>query len=61
MLRKLPRTAAIAFTIRIYSDPLAALGSRSDAAAIARAFIAQLHELTLPQAGYKVLAASAMC
>jgi dimethylamine monooxygenase subunit A len=54
-LRKLPETGAIVFTIRIYSDPLAALGKRPDAAALAHAFIAQLNELTLPQAAYKGL------
>lgn len=54
-LRKLPQTGAIVFTIRIYSDPLAALRRRSDAAALAQSFIAQLHELTLPQAAYKGL------
>ncbi|MCA1492031.1 heme-dependent oxidative N-demethylase family protein [Sinorhizobium alkalisoli] len=54
-LRKLPETGAIAFTIRIYSDPLAALGSRPDAARLALSFITQLRELTLPQAAYKGL------
>lgn len=54
-LRKLPRTGAIVFTIRIYSDPLAALRRRPDAAALARAFMDQINELTLPQAAYKGL------
>ncbi|MCA1439805.1 DUF3445 domain-containing protein [Ensifer sp. IC4062] len=54
-LRKLPETGAIVFTIRIYSDPLAALRSRPDAAALAGSFVAQLRELTLPQAAYKGL------
>ncbi|HXV31147.1 MAG TPA: DUF3445 domain-containing protein [Sinorhizobium sp.] len=54
-LRKLPETGAIVFTIRIYSDPLAALRKRPDAAALARSFIAQLGELTLPEAAYKGL------
>jgi hypothetical protein len=54
-LRKLPRTGAIAFTIRIYSDPLATLKNRPDAAALARSFVGQLNELTLPQAAYKGL------
>ncbi|OAP37819.1 NADH dehydrogenase [Sinorhizobium glycinis] len=54
-LRKLPRTGAIVFTIRIYSDPLAALRNRPDAAALARSFMEQLNELTLPQAAYKGL------
>ncbi|MDK1388338.1 DUF3445 domain-containing protein [Sinorhizobium sp. 8-89] len=54
-LRKLPETGAIVFTIRIYSDPLAALRSRPDAAALAQSFVAQLRELTLPEAAYKGL------
>lgn len=54
-LRKLPETGAIAFTIRIYSDPLTALRNRPDAARLALSFIAQLRELTLPQAAYKGL------
>ncbi|ASY64253.1 hypothetical protein SJ05684_c28220 [Sinorhizobium sojae CCBAU 05684] len=54
-LRKLPQTGAIAFTIRIYSDPLTALRDRPDAARLALSFIVQLRELTLPQAAYKGL------
>ncbi|WP_018235589.1 DUF3445 domain-containing protein [Ensifer sp. BR816] len=54
-LRKLPRTGAIVFTIRIYSDPLAALRNRPDAATLARSFIEQLGELTLPETAYKGL------
>ncbi|AUX77864.1 MULTISPECIES: heme-dependent oxidative N-demethylase family protein [Sinorhizobium] len=54
-LRKLPRTGAIVFTIRIYSDPVAALRNRPDAAALARVFIGQLNDLTPPQAAYKGL------
>ncbi|WP_077959747.1 heme-dependent oxidative N-demethylase family protein [Ensifer adhaerens] len=54
-LRKLPETGALVFTIRIYSDPLAMLRNRPDAAALASSFIEQLRALTLPQAAYKGL------
>ncbi|MEI2299580.1 heme-dependent oxidative N-demethylase family protein [Ensifer sp. MJa1] len=54
-LRKLPRTGAIVFTIRIYSDPLTMLRRRPDAAELSHAFVDQLRALTLPQAAYKGL------
>ncbi|WEX76998.1 DUF3445 domain-containing protein [Sinorhizobium numidicum] len=54
-LRKMPETGAIVFTIRIYSDPLAVLRKRPDAATLARSFVNQLRELTTPQAAYKGL------
>lgn len=54
-LRKLPETGAIVFTIRIYSDPLALLRQRPDAAALALSFAEQLRALDLPQAAYKGL------
>lgn len=54
-LRKLPRTGAIVFTIRIYSDPLAMLRARPDAATLARAFVEQLRALDPAQAAYKGL------
>ncbi|APG85826.1 NADH dehydrogenase [Sinorhizobium americanum CCGM7] len=38
-----------------YSDPVAALRNRPDAAALARSFIGQLNDLTPPQAAYKGL------
>ncbi|WP_425513773.1 heme-dependent oxidative N-demethylase family protein [Ensifer oleiphilus] len=54
-LRKLPETGAIVFTIRIYSDPLAMLRHREDAATLALSFVEQLRALDLPQAAYKGL------
>lgn len=54
-LRKLPETGAIVFTIRIYSDPLALLRQRPDAAPLALSFAEQLRALDLPQAAYKGL------
>lgn len=54
-LRKLPETGAIVFTIRIYSDPLALLRQRQDAASLALSFIEQLRALDLQQAAYKGL------
>ncbi|AHK42390.1 heme-dependent oxidative N-demethylase family protein [Ensifer canadensis] len=54
-LRKLPRSGAIVFTIRIYSDPLALLRQRADAGTLALSFIEQLRSLDLPQAAYKGL------
>lgn len=54
-LRKLPETGAIVFTIRIYSDPLALLRQRADAAVLALSFIEQLRALDLQQAAYKGL------
>ena len=54
-LRKLPETGAILFTVRIYVDPLAALERHPDAAAIAKALIAQLEALDAAQLAYKGL------
>lgn len=54
-LRKLPQTGAIVFTIRIYSDHLALLRQRDDAATLALSFVEQLRALDLPQAAYKGL------
>ncbi|MBW8733185.1 MAG: DUF3445 domain-containing protein [Asticcacaulis sp.] len=54
-LRRLPNSGAILFTIRIYIDALEALESHSDGPVIARALIAQIHELTPEQAAYKGL------
>jgi hypothetical protein len=56
-LRKLPRSGDILFTIRIHADPVAALASHPDRAAIAASFAAQLESLDAAQAGYKGLAA----
>lgn len=55
-LRKLPVSGDILFTIRIYTDPLAAVRTLPDAAKVAAVFAEQLEALTLPQAAYKGLA-----
>ncbi|MEW9614172.1 DUF3445 domain-containing protein [Shinella sp. S4-D37] len=55
-LRKLPVSGDILFTIRIYTDPLAALRTLPDARRVAAVFADQLVALTLPQAAYKGLA-----
>ena len=55
-LRKLPASGDILFTIRIYTDPLAAVRTLPDAARVAAVFAEQLEALTLPQAAYKGLA-----
>jgi len=54
-LRKLPGTGDILFTIRIYLDPFAALKQRSDRAALAASFAAQLMALDEEQLDYKGL------
>lgn len=56
-LRKLPVSGDILFTIRIYTDPLAALRTLPEARRIATVFADQLEALNLPQATYKGLAA----
>lgn len=55
-LRKLPVSGDILFTIRIYTDPLAALRTLPDARRVAAVFADQLEALTPPQATYKGLA-----
>ncbi len=55
-LRKLPVAGDILFTIRIYTDPLAALRTLPDARKVATVFADQLEALSLPQATYKGLA-----
>lgn len=55
-LRKLPASGDILFTIRIYTDPLAALRTLPEAEKVAAIFADQLETLTLPQAAYKGLA-----
>ena len=55
-LRKLPVSGDILFTIRIYTDPLAALRTLPDARRVASVFADQIEALTLPQATYKGLA-----
>jgi dimethylamine monooxygenase subunit A len=54
-LRKLPVSGDILFTVRIYLDPIAALETHPDAAAIAVAVIGQIEALTPEQAAYKGL------
>ncbi len=55
-LRRLPQSNAILFTIRIYIDPLDALDSHAEGAAIARALIDQVNALTPEELEYKGLA-----
>ncbi|GLR51380.1 DUF3445 domain-containing protein [Shinella yambaruensis] len=56
-LRKLPVSGDILFTIRIYTDPLAALRTLPEVQRIATVFADQLEALNLPQATYKGLVA----
>ena len=53
VLRRLPATGDIAFSIRIYSDPIASLLSLPNASDVARALIARLEGLTPEQLAYK--------
>jgi dimethylamine monooxygenase subunit A len=54
-LRKLPKTGAILFTIRIYIDPLEVLTTHTDGKALAQAIANQLDALTPEELGYKGL------
>jgi dimethylamine monooxygenase subunit A len=54
-LRKLPKTGAILFTIRIYIDPLEVLTTHEDGKALAQAIADQLDALTPEELGYKGL------
>jgi dimethylamine monooxygenase subunit A len=56
VLRRLPRTGDIVFSIRIYSDPLASIRSLPNAADVARALIARLEGFTPEQLSYKGMA-----
>ncbi|MBO0906033.1 heme-dependent oxidative N-demethylase family protein [Jiella sonneratiae] len=56
-LRRLPRTGALAFTIRVYSDPLAALMRHRDAIANLTGLAEQLTALNAAEIAYKGLAA----
>lgn len=56
-LRRLPASGDLAFTIRIHSDPLSALGAHPDGARLAAALRAQLLALEPSQLAYKGLAA----
>lgn len=55
-LQKLPVSGAILFTIRIHIDPLEAMETHPDAAALAGAIIDQLHALSPDEVQYKGLA-----
>jgi dimethylamine monooxygenase subunit A len=54
-LRKLPKTGAILFTIRIYIDPLEVLATHADGKTLAQAIADQLDALTPEELGYKGL------
>ncbi|MCF3638459.1 DUF3445 domain-containing protein, partial [Rhizobium sp. TRM95111] len=54
-LRRLPVSGDILFTIRIYADPIAAVGTLPDAATVAATFADQLEALEPAQARYKGL------
>lgn len=54
-LRRLPLSGDILFTIRVYVDPIAAIGRHPDAAALATSFASQLDGLDERQAAYKGL------
>ena len=56
-LRRLPLSGDIVFTIRIYVDPLSALGRHPEGPDIAKALIGQLNAMSEEQAAYKGLAA----
>jgi hypothetical protein len=53
VLRRLPATGDIVFSIRIYSDPIASIRNLPDAPDIARALIARLEGFTPEQLSYK--------
>ena len=53
VLRRLPMTGDIVFSIRIYSDPLAALRHLPNTAEVARALIQRLDGFTSEQLAYK--------
>lgn len=52
-LRRLPKTGAIVFTIRIYADPLARLKAMDDGGHTARALADKLMEFSPEQLAYK--------
>lgn len=56
-LRKLPRTGAILFTIKICLDPIAVLRAHPDREALATSFAAQLRDMSEAQLDYKGLTA----
>lgn len=56
VLRRLPKTGDIVFSIRIYSDPIASLNSLPNAPDVASALIARLEGFTSEQLAYKGMA-----
>jgi hypothetical protein len=56
VLRRLPRTGDIVFSIRIYSDPIGSLGNLPNGAEIAKALIQRLEDFTPEQLEYKGMA-----
>jgi hypothetical protein len=54
-LRRLPASGDILFTIRIYVDPIEALGRSEDGRAVAAAMVRHLEELSEAQLDYKGL------
>ncbi|SIQ39372.1 Protein of unknown function [Rhizobium sp. RU20A] len=55
-LRRLPRSGALVFSIRIHADPFDILERAPDAPALALSFMRELEGLSLPEAAYKGLA-----
>jgi hypothetical protein len=53
VLRRLPKTGDIVFSIRIYSDPLASLSNLPNAREIAAALVRRLEDFTPEQLAYK--------
>jgi hypothetical protein len=53
VLRRLPGTGDIVFSIRIYSDPLASLANLPDGANVAAGLVRRLEEFTPEQLAYK--------
>jgi hypothetical protein len=54
-LRRLPRSGAILFTVRVFADPLAALSARPDGGLLAGALHRQIGQLSPDQLAYKGL------
>lgn len=56
VLRRLPQTGDIVFSIRIYSDPIASLDALPNGAEVAAGLIRRLEEFTPEQLAYKGMA-----
>ena len=56
VLRRLPATGDIVFSIRIYSDPIASLSTLANAPEVAKALIQRLEGFTPEQLSYKGMA-----